>query len=129
MPAEPHYPLCFQKSLTILLGVLGGLLALAGVWSLFLNWLNLLGIFVPPIGAVIIVDQMLIRHYSQTQAVDDFRASAFLAWGAGAVVAVLVHYLAPWFSEALAGMLVGGAVYYVLSRTAGRAVRQSGGVI
>jgi cytosine permease len=118
-----------MRTMTILLGVLGGLLALAGVWSLFLNWLNLLGIFVPPIGAVIIVDQMLIRHYSQTQAVDDFRASAFLAWGAGAVVAVLVHYLAPWFSEALAGMLVGGAVYYVLSRAAGRAVRQSGGVI
>jgi cytosine permease len=118
-----------MRTMTIVLGVLGGLLALAGVWSLFLNWLNLLGILVPPIGAVIIVDQMLIRHYSQTQAVEDFRGSAFLAWGAGAVVAVLVHFLAPWFSEALAGMLVGGAVYYVLSRAAGRTVRQSGSVI
>ena len=118
-----------MRTMTIVLGVLGGLLALAGVWSLFLNWLNLLGILVPPIGAVIIVDQMLIRHYSQTQAVEDFRGSAFLAWGAGAVVAVLVHFLAPWFSEALAGMLVGGAVYYVLSRAAGRTVRQSGSVV
>jgi cytosine permease len=118
-----------MRTMTLVLGVLGGLLALAGVWSLFLNWLNLLGILVPPIGAVIIVDQMLIRHYSQTQAVEDFRGSAFLAWGAGAVVAVLVHFLAPWFSEALAGMLVGGAVYYVLSRAAGRTVRQSGSVI
>jgi cytosine permease len=118
-----------MRTMTLVLGVLGGLLALAGVWSLFLNWLNLLGILVPPIGAVIIVDQMLIRHYSQTQAVEDFRGSAFLAWGAGAVVAVLAHYLAPWFSEALAGMLVGGAVYYALSRAAGRTVRQSGSVI
>jgi cytosine permease len=118
-----------MRTMTLVLGVLGGLLALAGVWSLFLNWLNLLGILVPPIGAVIIVDQMLIRHYSQTQAVEDFRGSAFLAWGAGAVVAVLVHFLAPWFSEALAGMLVGGAVYYVLSRAAGRTVRQSGSVV
>jgi hypothetical protein len=55
-----------MRIMTILLGLFGGLLAVAGVWSLFLNWLNLLGIFVPPIGAIIIVDQILIRHYADT---------------------------------------------------------------
>lgn len=28
---------------TIILGVIGGLLAVVGVWSYFLNWLSLLG--------------------------------------------------------------------------------------
>ena len=105
-----------MRSMTILLGLFGGVLAVAGVWSLFLDWLNLLGIFVPPIGAIIIVDQFLIRHYSDTQAVPDFRGSAFLAWFVAAVVASLVHYLAPSFSEAVAGMVTGGAFYFVLSR-------------
>jgi cytosine permease len=45
-----------MRTMTIVLGILGGIAAVAGVWSFFLNRLNLLGIFVPPIGAIIIVD-------------------------------------------------------------------------
>jgi hypothetical protein len=39
-----------MRILTIILGMVGAIAAIAGVWSLFLAWLNLLGIFVPPIG-------------------------------------------------------------------------------
>jgi len=113
-----------MRTMTIVLGLLGGILAVAGVWSLFLDWLNLLGIFVPPIGAIIIVDQILVRHYSDTQAVPDFRGSAFLAWFAAAVIASLVHYLAPSFSEAVAGMLAGGVLYFALSQCANHIVRR-----
>lgn len=109
-----------MRTMTVVLGLLGGLLAVAGVWSLFLNWLNLLGVLVPPIGAVIIVDQMLVRHYSYEDEVPNFRGSAFAAWAFGALVAMLVHATAPWFSNAVAGMLVGGVAYYALSQLARR---------
>jgi len=56
--------------------------------------------------------------------VPNFRGSAFAAWGIGALVAIAVHQLAPWFSEAVAGMLVGGVVYFAMSQGARRAVRQ-----
>ena len=45
--------------LTVILGVIGTIAALAGVWNLFLDWLNILGVFVPPIGAVILTDYAL----------------------------------------------------------------------
>jgi cytosine permease len=120
-----------MRTMTILLGLLGGLLAAAGVWSLFLNWLNLLGVLVPPIGAVIIVDQIFVRHYSYDEKLPNFRGSAFLAWAFGALAALLVHARAPWFSEAVAGMLVGAAAYYALSQGAKRkrVVRQRNGVL
>jgi cytosine permease len=105
-----------MRTMTILLGVVGGLVALAGVWSFFLNWLNLLGIFVPPIGAIIIVDQLLIRHYSASEALPEYRGSAFLSWAIGAAVAFFVHLYVLSFSEAVAGMIAGAICYYVLSK-------------
>ncbi|GAB2885681.1 cytosine permease [Paraburkholderia jirisanensis] len=113
-----------MRTMTIVLGLIGGVFAVAGVWSLFLDWLNLLGVLVPPIGAVIIVDQLMVRHYSYDEEVPNFRGSAFAAWGIGALVALAVHQMAPWFSEAVAGMLVGGVVYFAMSQGARRAVRQ-----
>ncbi|MEW9583838.1 hypothetical protein [Paraburkholderia sp. DGU8] len=78
---------------------------------------------------VIIVDQLLVRHYSYDDDVPNFRGSAFAAWAFGALVAVLVHETAPWFSDAVAGMLVGGVAYYALSQGARHAVRQRNGLL
>ena len=50
-----------MRMLTLLLGVAGVGIALAGVWSHFLSWLVILSVFVPPIGAVLIADQVLLR--------------------------------------------------------------------
>lgn len=105
-----------MRTMTVVLGLIGGVLAVAGVWSLFLDWLNLLGIVVPPIGAVIIVDQLLIRHYSNSETPPDYRSSAFASWAIGAIAALLVHYYVLWFSEAVAGMVIGGLCYLLLSR-------------
>ncbi|SAL46299.1 cytosine permease [Caballeronia cordobensis] len=116
-----------MRTMTIALGLLGGVVAVAGVWSLFLNWLNLLGVFVPPIGAVIIVDQLMIRHYAVDEDVPNFRGTAFLAWACGAVVAICVHEMAPWFPEAVAGMLSGGLTYFALSQKSKRVVRREDG--
>lgn len=104
-----------MRILTIVLGIIGGGAAFVGIWSLFLQWLNFLGIFVPPIGAVMIVDQIFVRHYTYVETVPLFRIGAFVAWLAGAAVAIFVHYVAPSYSEAVTGLVAGAAVYYGLA--------------
>lgn len=105
-----------MRRLTLGLGVIGGLLAVAGIWSFFLDWLNLLGIFVPPIGAVIITDQLLLGGIEQPAVDVPYRVPAFVAWGAGAAAAMLVHLGVPGPGEAITGMIVGGAVYAIAGR-------------
>ncbi|MGH3765116.1 MAG: cytosine permease [Pseudonocardiaceae bacterium] len=99
-----------MRLLTIVLGALGLAAALAGVWNHFATWLNLLGIFVPPIGAVLIVDQ-LVRRRTAPRATNPWRVSPFLAWAAGSLGAYAVHLWAPQLSEAVAGLLVGALAY------------------
>ena len=104
-----------MRRLTLILGLIGSLLAIAGVWNYFLDWLNLLGIFVPPIGAAIITDQLLLGGIDQPAADVPYRLPGFVAWGGGAAAAMVVHLGLPGPGEAITGMLVGGAVYYALA--------------
>jgi cytosine permease len=110
-----------MRVMTVVLGTVGGLLALAGIWNLFLNWLSLLGLLVPPIGAVMIVDQLFSRRDQDTG--ERYRASAFIAWAIGSLAAVMVHLWVPSLGEALVGLLVGGIAYAGLNREAVRAWR------
>ncbi len=109
-----------MRRLTLILGVIGVVAALAGVWSHFATWLNLLGIFVPPIGAILIVDQLL-RRPAVERAVSAWRVQPFVAWAIGSLCATAVHLWAPQLSEAVVGLLVGGVAYvaidYVTSRS------------
>lgn len=106
-----------MRVMTVVLGLVGTVAALAGVWSHFLDWLNLLGVFVPPIGAVMIVDQLVLRRttsdHTTRQAI---RPAAAIGYIAGAVAAGLIHYNAPQFSEAIVGMVVGGLAYGIAHR-------------
>jgi cytosine permease len=103
-----------MRLLTLILGVLGGLAAVAGVWSLFAAWLSLLGIFVPPIGAIIIMDQLFLRRASTFGELVPFRPSAFWAWGLGSGVAIAFHIWLPQYGEAVVALVVSGIVYPLL---------------
>ncbi len=105
-----------MRRLTIILGILGTVAALAGVWSLFLDWLNILGVFVPPIGAVVIMDQLLMRrtHDNEVQ-IKNVRWTALLAWAVGAVAAGIVHFSAPQYVEVLAGIAAAAIAYAALA--------------
>ncbi|MDI9223957.1 cytosine permease [Pantoea sp. EA-12] len=98
---------------TVILGVIGGALALAGVWSYFLEWLSLLGIVVPPFGAVMIVDLIFMAKISEQRKTRRLRGSAFAAWAIGSLCAVIAHIEFPQFGEAVIG-LVTAAVSYTL---------------
>jgi cytosine permease len=107
-----------MRILTLLLGVAGVGVALAGVWSHFLSWLVILSVFVPPIGAVLIADQVLLRGASESRLVGAVRPTAFAAWAVGAGFAALVHYEAPQWSDAVVGLVTGAIAYLAIEAVA-----------
>jgi len=101
---------------TLILGAIGGALALAGVWSYFLEWLSLLGIVVPPFGAVMIVDLIFMAKISEQRPSQRFRATAFAAWAIGSLCAVIAHLAFPQFGEAVIGLVTAALSYSLISR-------------
>ncbi|SFL55358.1 cytosine permease [Geodermatophilus ruber] len=108
-----------MRLLTVVLGIVGTVAALAGVWSLFLDWLNILGVFVPPIGAVILTDYAL-RRPAVPEEPSGVRWTAFAGWAVGALAAGIVHFQAPQYVEVLVGMLAAALTYAVLVLATGR---------
>jgi cytosine permease len=117
-----------MRVLTLLLGIAGVGVALAGVWSHFLSWLVILSVFVPPIGAVLIADQVLLRGASDSRIVGAIRPTAFAAWAIGAGFAALVHYEAPQWSDAVVGLVVGAVAYLAIEAVAASSRARVAGV-
>ena len=102
-----------MRLMAIILGVIGIAIAAGNVWAFFIEWLSLLGILVPPIGAIVLVDQYLTRAGVQTT--EEWRPMAFVAWAAGSIVAFAVEKLAPEYCTAISAAVVAGVVYFALS--------------
>jgi cytosine permease len=107
-----------MRVLTLILGVIGTLVAVLGAWHYFVNWLVLLGVLVPPLGAVLIADQIILGKRNADRAPRRFRWTALVAWGIGAGVALLSHFFAPVLSDAVVGLIVGCVAYLVLEQIA-----------
>ncbi|HEY4042510.1 MAG TPA: cytosine permease [Rhodopila sp.] len=105
-----------MRMAAVVLGVLGIIIAAGNVWAFFIQWLSLLGVLVPPIGAIILVDQYVLRPGAKMEA--DYRPIAFVAWAIGSAVALVVENAVPQYSTALSSMIVGGIAYWVLSAVA-----------
>ncbi len=72
-----------MRQLTIVLGIVGTVAAVAGIWSYFATWLNILGVLVPPIGIVLILDQLVFTA-RRTSSTAGLRRKPFAAWAIGA---------------------------------------------
>jgi cytosine permease len=103
-----------MRLMAIVLGAIGILVAAGNIWAFFIEWLSLLGILVPPIGAIILIDQYVTRKNSVTTV--DWRAPAFIAWAAGSAVALLVEFYAPHWSTAISAFVVAAIAYFILSK-------------
>lgn len=103
-----------MRLMAIVLGAIGILVAAGNIWAFFIEWLSLLGILVPPIGAIILIDQYVARKNSVTTV--DWRAPAFIAWAAGSAVALLVEFYAPHWSTAISAFVVAAIAYFILSK-------------
>ena len=103
-----------MRIMAVVLGIIGIVVAAGNVWAFFIQWLSLLGVVVPPIGAIVLVDQYLYRRNAEIG--DDWRPTAFIAWAIGSAVALIVEFYAPHFSTAISAMLAGGIAYAVIGR-------------
>jgi cytosine permease len=102
-----------MRLMAIVLGAIGIAVAAGNVWAFFIEWLSLLGVLVPPIGAVILIDQYVFRSASEIDR--DWRPTAFIAWAFGSAVALVVEFYAPHLSTAICAMIAGGVAYAALS--------------
>jgi cytosine permease len=102
-----------MRMLAIVLGFIGVVLAISGAWNHFISWLVILGVIVPPIGAIIIMDQFIIRKAADIK--DNFRKNSFIAWAIGSITALIVEFYAPYLSTALIGMIAAAVVYWAIS--------------
>lgn len=110
-----------MRLLTLVLGVIGIVVAVLGAWHYFVDWLALLGVLVPPLGAVLIADQIFLGRRNAGRAQTRFRWTAFLAWAIGAAAALVTHYFAPSLSDAVTGLVVGLIAYLIIE-----AIRRTG---
>jgi cytosine permease len=106
-----------MRAFAVGLAALGIVVAAANVWALFIPWLSLLGILVPPIGAILIADLYFMRPGAGIQA--DWRGRAFAAWGVGSAVAFGVETWAPQLSTAVCAFVAAGLCYSAISTRSG----------
>ena len=104
-----------MRVLTVILGAVGIVAAALGIWGFFIDWLNLLGVIVPPIGAIIIVDQLVVRRGAAKDVVAAFRWQPFAAWAIGSGAALAVNLVAPSWSTVVVGLAVSALAYLGLS--------------
>ncbi|MFA5122941.1 cytosine permease [Zavarzinia sp.] len=103
-----------MRLMTVVLGVIGIAVAATNVWAFFIQWLSLLGILVPPIGTIILVDQYLTRGAAGVERA--FRPAPFVAWAIGSAFAFVVEFYMPGLSTALSSGIVAAIAYLVVGR-------------
>ncbi len=104
-----------MRLMAVILGAIGIIVAAGNVWAFFIQWLSLLGILVPPIGAIILIDQYLFRPNSQVDT--DWRPGAFAAWAIGSVCAFAVEEWLPYLSTAISAAVVASIAYYIIAKS------------
>lgn len=102
-----------MRIMAIVLGVIGIAVAAGNVWAFFIQWLTLLGILVPPIGAIILVDQYLSRKNAEIDR--DWRPMPFISWAIGSAAGLVVEFYAPSWSTAISSFVVAAVAYAVLA--------------
>lgn len=110
------------RIVAVVLGITGTIIAATGAWDQFVNWLIILGIVVPPVGAVILADHLLHgkrregRDAFDLTTIPDFRATPLIAWAIGAAAALWSNYQAPQLSVVVVGFVVTVVAYEILER-------------
>jgi len=109
--------------LTVGLGLLGILFSVLGILDHIVGFLLILGVTVPPIGGILIVDYFVLRRYrgalDQTRTTDSLPTAcealnpvALLAWGAGAAAGQFI----PTGVASLNSALTSGILYFAIMR-------------
>lgn len=81
------------RHIIVAIGVIGTAIAFIPAQAYLINYLVLLGVTIPPIGAIYIIDAFFVRRFKMSiedlDSVTSFRPSAFVAWIGAAVAGYL----------------------------------------
>lgn len=103
-----------MRLMAVALGAIGIIVAAGNVWTFFIQWLSLLGILVPPIGAIILIDQYVLRPNASIGA--NWRPAPFIAWGIGSACAFVVENYMPGLSTAISAAVVASVAYLAIAK-------------
>lgn len=108
--------------LTLIVGGIGTLLSALGILSHFIGFLTLLGVAIPPVASIVVVDYFVLRtHRAALDATrdtglprmaPDWNIAGLVAWVAGGVVGYYLH----WGIGSVNALVVAAVVYYVTAR-------------
>lgn len=109
--------------LTLIIGVIGTLLSVFGILDKFQSFLVFLGIWIPPIASIIVVDYFILK--TNRELLDESRIKGILpnecanfnpvilvAWAAGFIVGYFLDFGIP----SLNSLIASGIVYYVVMK-------------
>lgn len=108
---------------TLIVGILGTILSAAGILQHFVSFLTILGVAIPPIAGIMVVDYYVLRRYLPElnesaaknmlpRTVEVWNPVTIASWLAGSLVGYYVH----WAIPALNAFIVAAVLYYVLMR-------------
>lgn len=102
-----------MRVLAVVLGVIGIVVAAGNVWAFFIQWLSLLGVVVPPIGMILLVEAYVLKRAGIAE--KEWRSTPFISWAIGSAAGFVVEFYAPHLSTAISAGLVAGVAHMVLS--------------
>ncbi len=114
------FPKLKKWQLTVIGGALGTILALFGILSHIVNWIMILSVTIPPIGAVIAIDFLFFKSsiysYDKIEELPPIRIVSYISWFVGTLVGFLTYYKVFTFTtaSALDSIIVASVIHFIL---------------
>ncbi len=114
------FPKLNKKHVTLAVGLIATAFGALGVANYFTTWLNILGLFVPPMAGILLSDYFFVKgmHYDFGPGTKYIKWNiiAFVSWSVGALIGKFLT----WGIGSLNALVVTAVVYVVLMRTIGK---------
>jgi cytosine permease len=114
---------------TLIMGVVGIILALFGLLSQFMNWLVALSVTMPPIAAILAVEFFFFRSedfsYEKLPSMKGIRPITYISWAAAAAFGFLTHFkvLKLTTASVIDALIVAVVLHFVLMLATGHKIR------
>jgi cytosine permease len=116
-----------RAAVALVFGILGTILSVLGILTHFEGFLTILGVAIPPVGAILLAEYFLVRRYEPDlretreagtlpRTYESWNPLTLIAWAAGFAAGEWVH----WGIPCLNSLVVSGVVYWVLSAAVNR---------
>jgi cytosine permease len=121
-------PKAHKWLLTIIGGAVGIILALFGIVSQFQNWLIILGVTIPPIGAVMAMDFFIFRksqyNFDNLKNISSARVIAIISWAVATAFGFLTYFQKLRFTSApaLDAIIVAVVLHFILMLATGNKI-------